>query len=224
MAMFGLDEPEKQQAALFVLLLLGGTYLFWNYVYTPLRDERVLLEDRIATLQSHNDQARALTQPSRIADLRRREAEFRVALAAYETMLPTESEVSALLEDVARSALAQNIEVVNFAPLEPVVGENLVEIPYDLQIQGSYHDIGRFLADVANLPRLVRPVIVSLEGVEVPLPGEDDRTDYEVLAVLTLSTYMPPNGVARGVVPEGTTSDAAGPPPAALAKEGDRVG
>lgn len=224
MAMFGLDEPEKQQAVLFALLLAGATYLFWNYVYAPLRDERVVLEDRIATLQSFNDQARALTQPSRIADLRRREAEFRVALAAYETMLPTESEVSALLEDVARSALNRNIEVVNFAPIPPRVGQNLVEIPYDVQVQGGYHDIGRFLADVANLPRLVRPVVLSLQAVEVEVPGRPDETTWEVLATLTLSTFMPPDGVTRGVIDPGDTTSSGAGPPAAMAEEDRRVG
>ncbi|HUP19388.1 MAG TPA: type 4a pilus biogenesis protein PilO [Gemmatimonadota bacterium] len=210
MALFGLDDPQRQQAALITLVLVAGTYLFWTYVYSPLRDERVLLEDRVATLESHNEQARTLTQPSRVADLRRREAEFRVALAAYETMLPTESEVSALLEDVARAALTQNVDVVNFAPLEERVGENLVEIPYDVRVQGGLHEIGRFLADVANLPRLVRPVVVSLQSVEITDPNDSEKKIYEVLASLTLSTFMPPGGVSRGVVsPDQTTS--AGP-------------
>jgi type IV pilus assembly protein PilO len=224
MALFGLDEPERQQAALFALLLLGGVYLFWQYAYSPLKEERVLLQDRVATLQSHNEQARALTQPSRVADLRRREAEFRVALAAYETMLPTESEVSALLEDVARSALTQNIAIVNFSPVESRVGPNLIEVPYDVQVQGGYHDIGRFLADVANLPRLVRPVVVSLQSVEVPDPQDAQRTTFEVLATLTLSTFMPPDGVSRGVTPPDETSSAGSRPPAALTPEESRVG
>lgn len=220
MAMFGLDDPQRQQAVLFGLMLAAGTYLFWQYVYSPLRDERVMLEDRIATLESHNEQARALTQPSRVADLRRREAEFRVALAAYETMLPTESEVSALLEDVARAALTQDVEVVNFAPLEERVGESLVEIPYDVQVQGGLHEIGRFLADVANLPRLVRPVVVGLQGVEITDPNDPDSKSYQVLATLTLSTFMPPGGVSRGV----STADQTSAGPVERSEEDARVG
>lgn len=199
---FGLDEPEKQQALLFVLLLLGGAYVFWSYVYTPLHEERIAIEDRLATLEAYNDRARALTQPSRIADLRQREAEFQVALAAYETMLPSRAEVSTLLEDVARVALTYEVDIVNFAPLDPVAGESLIELPYDVQVQGGYHDIGRFLADVANLPRLVRPVVVSLEHVgEETGTGEDQEVVHEVLATLTLSTFIPPSGQAVGVAP-----------------------
>lgn len=219
MALFGLDDPDRQQAVLFALLLLGGAYLFWQYVYTPVHEEKVVLEDRLATLQAHNDEARALTQPGRVRELRQREAEFQVALAAYETMLPSEAEVSALLEEVARAALQEDVEVVNFAPLEAVEGGNLVALPYDVQVQGEYHDVGRFLADVANLPRLVRPVVVSLEQVEIQREeGDEDeeqaRVEYEVLATLTLTTYMPPDGVVRGAVPrsiEGEETSAVDP-------------
>lgn len=197
---FGLDDPQKQQAALFTLLLLGGAYLFWQYVYSPLHQERVAVEDRLSTLQAYNDQARALTQPGRVAELRRREAEYQVALATYETMLPSQAEVSALLEDVARAALQEDVSVVSFLPQDPVSGPNLVELPYDVQIQGDYHAIGRFLADVANLPRLVRPVVASLESVEVTTQeGDHTVTNYQVLATMKLSTFIPPEGSAVGV-------------------------
>ena len=205
---FGLDDPQKQQAILFGMLLVGGGYLFWQYVWGPVHEERVAVEERLTTIETHNDRARALTQPGRIAELRRREAEFEVALAAYETMLPTESEVSGLLEEVARVALENDIAIVNFAPLEPVVAENLTELPFDVQIQGGYHDIGRFLAAVANLPRLVRPVVVSLEVVEIDIhEGDEERTEYEVLAALTLSTFTAPGGVSRGVLSPGGGTD-----------------
>lgn len=235
MAAFGLDDPERQQAFLFALLLLGGAYLFWQYVYSPVHQEKVAREERLATLQDYNQQARALTQPGRVEDLRRREAEFQVALATYETMLPSEAEVSALLEEVARAALLEDIEIVNFAPLEPLQSENLVELPYDVQVQGEYHEIGRFLADVANLPRLVRPVIVSMEQVEIEDQAEtggqqeegeeETRVRYEVLATLTLSTFMPPEGVVRGAIPRSVngeeTSSLAPPFPASALAEGD---
>lgn len=205
---FGLDDPQKQQAVLLGLLLMGAGYVFHQYVWSPLHEERVVMEDRLATLEAYNDRARALTQPGRIADLRQREAEFQVALSAYETMLPSRAEVSSLLEDVARAALTYEVDIVNFAPLDPVVGETLVELPYDVQVQGDYHDIGRFLADVANLPRLVRPVVVALEHVEMQTgPEESTAVVHEVLGSLTLSTFIPPDGMAIGVVvPEEETS------------------
>jgi Tfp pilus assembly protein PilO len=206
---FGLDSPEKQRAILFTLLLAGLAYVFWQYLYGPLRAERVVAEERLATLQSYNDQARALTQPARLRELEQREAEYQVRLAEYETLLPSEAEVPTLLEEVAFAAIENDVKIVNFAPLPEVLGEVLVEIPYDVQVQGDYHDVGRFLASVVSFPRVVRPTVSELLQAELAVQGQTTAAqpppagqpagpgqpapppDYEVLATMRLSTYVP---------------------------------
>jgi Tfp pilus assembly protein PilO len=209
---FGLDSPDRQRAVLLTLLLAGLVYVFWQYLYSPLREERMVTEERLETLQSYNDQARALTQPARLRDLEQREAEYQVRLAEYETLLPAEAEVPTLLEEVAFAAIENDVKIVNFAPLPEVAGEVLIEIPYDVQVQGDYHDVGRFLASVVSLPRVVRPTISELlqaevgavqglttappaqapaEGQPAPPTGAPPPPEYEVLATMRLSTYLP---------------------------------
>ncbi|MGH7563349.1 MAG: hypothetical protein ACREK5_02870, partial [Gemmatimonadota bacterium] len=73
--MFGLDSPDRQRIALFALLLVGGAVLFHRYVWSPLHDDRIATETRLARLDRANRQARALTQPARISELERRESE-----------------------------------------------------------------------------------------------------------------------------------------------------
>lgn len=209
---FGLDSPDRQRAVLFTLLLAGLVYVFWQYLYSPLREERKVTEERLDMLQSYNDQARALTQPARLRELEQREAEYQVRLAEYETLLPSEAEVPTLLEEVAFAAIENDVKIVNFAPLPELQGEVLVEIPYDVQVQGGYHDVGRFLASVVSFPRVVRPTISELLQSEVgavqgqttapqptqPQPGQpagpgqlEPQPEYEVLATMRLSTYVP---------------------------------
>lgn len=207
---FGLDSPERQRAVLFTLLLVGLAYAFWQYLYSPLREERIVLEDRLATIQSYNDQARALTQPARLRELEQREAEYQVRLAEYETLLPSDAEVPTLLEEVAFAAIENDVKIVNFAPLPEIPGESLVEIPYDVQVQGDYHAVGRFLASVVSFPRIVRPTVSELLQSEMgavqgltsapqapptaqPGPAAEDAPppEYEVLATMRLSTYVP---------------------------------
>lgn len=203
---FGLDSPERQRAALFTLLLVGLAYAFWQYLYSPLREERIVLEDRVASIQSYNDQARALTQPARLRELEQREAEYQVRLAEYETLLPSDAEVPTLLEEVAFAAIENDVKIVNFAPLPELPGESLVEIPYDVQVQGDYHDVGRFLASVVSFQRVVRPTVSELLQSEMGAvqgqttvaatqptePGtEPAPPEFEVLATMRLSTYVP---------------------------------
>jgi type IV pilus assembly protein PilO len=209
---FGLDDPEKQRAILASILVLGLGYVFYAYLWKPVHEERVALSQRLEELESYNDQARALTQPRRINELRRQEAEYQVALAAYATMLPSNAEVPELLADVAAAAVHNEVAIVNFAPLDVVAGEDLMEVPFDLQVQGGYHDVGRFLADIGNLARLVRPSITGLEQVKIEeeavREGEPPPPPrYEVLATMRLSTFVP---VGEIQPVEGT--EAAAPP------------
>jgi Tfp pilus assembly protein PilO len=129
-------------------------------------------------------------------------------------MLPSGAEVSDLLAEIAGAAVRNEVAIVNFAPLGLVSGEDLTEVPFDLQVQGNYHQVGRFLADIGNLTRLVRPSVTGLEQVKIE--GEPTREGrepppprYEVLATVRLSTYVPVGDVHQ-VDEEG--EDAAGPP------------
>jgi type IV pilus assembly protein PilO len=50
-----------------------------------------------------------------------------------------------------------------------VVRDYYAELPIDIKVSGSYHDIGAFAADMANLPRIVTlnnmALSTSREGV-----------------------------------------------------------
>jgi Tfp pilus assembly protein PilO len=241
---FGLDTPEQQRTVLFVLLLAGLGYVFWSYLYTPLRDERGVVEDRLATLQGYNDQGRALTQPARLRELERQEAEYQVQLAEYETLLPSAAEVPTLLEEVAFAAIETEVKVINFAPLPEVPGETLTEYPYDVQVQGDYHDVGRFLASVVSFPRIVRPTVTELlqadasavQGLTTapqtrpetgPAGQEGPPPEYEVLATLRLSTFVPAAVAvmelgARGADAARDVATAPGKPVATAAAAEDR--
>jgi Tfp pilus assembly protein PilO len=221
---FGLDTPERQRAVLMGLLLMGLGYVWYAYLWKPVHEERVVLEERRDELERYNDQARALTQPRRLNELRRQEAEYQVALAAYTAMLPSGAEVADLLGDIAAAAVQNDVAIVNFAPLEPVVGQDLTEVPFDLQVQGPYHDVGYFLTDIANLVRLVRPAVSGLEQLRIEQEAiregqQKPPPRYEVLATVRLSTFVP-SGEIRIQVGEEDASASPTPGSAALAPEG----
>jgi len=201
---FGLDDPERQRAVLIGLLLLGAAYAFWQYVYSPVREERIETEARLESLVRVNDQARALSQPQRMRELRAREEEHEIQLAAYETMLPARSEVGDLLEEIAGAALEQDVGIVEFAPLAPIEGEVLTELSFEIEVQGEYHEIGRFLAAIVNLPRLIRPTLVEAERREVEEATETAPPVYGVGGRFVLSTYMPAGTPVSSAATNGT--------------------
>lgn len=96
-------------------------------------------------------------------------AEMDRSFGALLKQLPNRSEVEALLIEVNQSGLGRGLQFELFRPGAEQVKEFYAELPVTLKVNGSYHDIGAFAADIARLPRIVTLNDISL----TPLKGGD---------------------------------------------------
>ncbi|MBC7455039.1 MAG: type 4a pilus biogenesis protein PilO [Massilia sp.] len=69
--------------------------------------------------------------------------------------LPSKAEMAALLSDINQAGIGRGLQFELFKPGQVVVRDYYAELPIDIKVSGSYHDIGAFAADMANLPRIV---------------------------------------------------------------------
>ena len=69
--------------------------------------------------------------------------------------LPSKAEMAALLSDINQAGLGRGLQFELFKPGQVVVKDYYAELPIDIKVTGSYHDIGAFAGDMANLPRIV---------------------------------------------------------------------
>jgi type IV pilus assembly protein PilO len=69
--------------------------------------------------------------------------------------LPSKAEMAALLSDINQAGVGRGLQFELFKPNQVVVKDYYAELPIDIKVSGSYHDIGAFAADMANLPRIV---------------------------------------------------------------------
>jgi type IV pilus assembly protein PilO len=69
--------------------------------------------------------------------------------------LPSKAEMAALLSDINQAGTGRGLTFDLFKPGQVVVKDYYAELPIDIKITGSYHDLGSFAGDMANLPRIV---------------------------------------------------------------------
>jgi type IV pilus assembly protein PilO len=96
--------------------------------------------------------------------------------------LPGQAEVANLLDDISQTALAAGLDPRNFDPGNEVSRDFYAETPIQLSYLGSYHELGRFVSDVAALSR-----IVTLHDIRITpssIEGEE-----ELLLNVTAKTY-----------------------------------
>ena len=91
--------------------------------------------------------------------------------------LPNKSQMDALLVDINQSGLSRGLQFDLFkpAPIE-AVREFYSELPIQVKVVGTYHDMGAFAADVGQLPRIVTLNDVSIEA------GKDGNLTMDVTA------------------------------------------
>ena len=93
-------------------------------------------------------------------DVARAESERNRAALRFEALLaqlPGDAEVPALIDDISRAALAEQLAIERITLGEELATTSYVELPIDIAVVGGYHEIGAFLDALARLQRIVAP-------------------------------------------------------------------
>ncbi len=97
--------------------------------------------------------------------LRQQLQDIEKSLSTLLKQLPSKSEMDALLIDINQAGLGRGLQFELFRPAtSEIITEFYAELPITIRVTGSYHDIGAFASDIAQLPR-----IVTLNNINIAL-------------------------------------------------------
>jgi type IV pilus assembly protein PilO len=92
--------------------------------------------------------------------------------------LPSKSEMEALLTDINQAGLGRGLQFELFKPAtNEVLSEFYAELPINIRVTGSYHDMGAFASDISKLSR-----IVLLNDVSLALNTKDSGLTMDAVA------------------------------------------
>ena len=114
-----------------------------------LKDEYVNKKKQAINLDLHKQQLR----------------EIDTQFGALLKQLPNKSQMDALLVDINQAGLGRGLQFDLFKPAAgEISGESFNELPIQLKVTGTYHDMGAFASDVGQLSRIVILKDVSMEA------------------------------------------------------------
>jgi type IV pilus assembly protein PilO len=87
--------------------------------------------------------------------LRKQKLEVQEYVTQLERQLPAKAEMDALLSDINQAGLGRGLQFELFRPGQALIREYYAELPISLRVSGRFHDFGAFVADIANLSRIV---------------------------------------------------------------------
>ena len=158
-----LPKGQREQILVFVAFLsmvaAGG---YWYFVYQKKAAALAEKSERLEKLAAVNEKARRELARGSVDQLRAQLAENRSNLELLRTLVPTNHEVPALLEQVSTAARREGLELAAVAPQPVVTGDHFDTYRYDIGVIGGYHALAAFLTNVGSLTRIIAPVNVKL--------------------------------------------------------------
>ncbi|GAB2465639.1 MAG: type 4a pilus biogenesis protein PilO [Comamonas sp.] len=133
------------------------------------RAEELKLKDQ------YKDRAR---KAANLEALKKQREQIQQYVIQLEKQLPSKAEMATLLSDINQAGIGRSLQFELFRPGQVLVKDYYAELPISIKINGKYHDVGAFAADVANLSRIVTLNNVSL----TPSTKDSDTLTMETTA------------------------------------------
>ena len=150
-------------SAIFIVIVMAGAGLDWKDQYDAL--DAAAAEETTLRTQYAEKKGKAINYDLYVQQLKEIEQSFGALLK----QLPNRSEMDALLTDINQAGLGRGLQFELFKPAaQEKMADFYAELPIDVKVTGSYHDMGAFASDVSQLPRIVTlndVAIVNDQGV-----------------------------------------------------------
>ncbi|MFM2275601.1 MAG: hypothetical protein RL211_1473 [Pseudomonadota bacterium] len=145
--------PMLPRYLLFVVVAAAIVIALW---FLWINSSEVALETERATeIKLREDYKVKLAKAVNLDALKKQREQVLQYVTQLEKQLPSKAEMDALLSDINQAGLGRSLQFDLFRPGQVAVKEYYAELPITLRVVGSYHDIGSFASDIANLSRIV---------------------------------------------------------------------
>ena len=182
--------PWYAQIGAFVLVSAGAVFGFWNFYVSELNADIDLRQSRLTAMRA--DIAKGNTTARQLPQFQQQVAELQGRLENLRQVLPDEKDVADILRRIEGLAVKSNLKIQRFQPTKVVQQKLYAEIPYRLEAEGTYHNLGAFFDQISKFPRIINVGEISIKS---KAPPEQNRT---IVAECTATTFVLQEGVMAG--------------------------
>lgn len=185
--------PWYGQIGAFVIVSAGAVFGFWNFYVTDVQTDIEMRQTRLtamrADIQKGIATARQLPQfQAQVTDLQRR-------LEGLKAVLPEQKDVADILRRVQGLATQSNLTIQRFTPQDPKQQAIYAELPYKLQAEGTYHNLGLFFDKISKFHRIINVSEISIKA------KQEQQPNTTIVADLLATTFVLQEGAAAPGTP-----------------------
>lgn len=156
---------STQQLAMVAGGILAVLLIDWQYVYGPQSAHLRESQAQVATLRTEYDMKRAKSNSRE--EFARELKQLEASVQQAEARLPDEREIADLLSSVASSARAVGLDITLFRQKPETYSDFYANVPVDMTMRGTYHELAQFLDRVRQLDRIVNVGEIGIKNARV---------------------------------------------------------
>jgi type IV pilus assembly protein PilO len=161
-------EPNRKLALAIVapiLILLGYYFL----VVSPRLARTEGLRAHIDNLLQERD--RKVVEAGQMPDRKKDVAELEIELKKAITRLPDEKEIPELLSSISNLGRDSGLDIIVFRQKPEGYEEFYAEVPVEMQVRGTYHQVATFVDAVGKLDRIVNVSDIGMKDAKLAEAG-----------------------------------------------------
>ncbi|MEX2480569.1 MAG: type 4a pilus biogenesis protein PilO [Gammaproteobacteria bacterium] len=164
--------PVKIFCAVLVFAVIG--FLGWQYDVKELQMNLEKARQKETALRSEFEtkQRKAANLPALAQQLE----DIKETFGDLLKRLPNKTEVAELLVDISQQGLGAGLEFELFKPGNEQPADFYVELPIQIRVLGDYHEFGKFISGISDLPRIVTSHDIRISS------GKDGRMTLDTTA------------------------------------------
>ena len=182
--------PWHAQIGAFVLVSAGAVFGFWKFYVSEISTDIDLRQSRLTAMRA--DIAKGQATAKQLPQFQAQVTELENRLENLRQVLPEEKDVADILRRIQSLATKSNLAIQRFQPGKVVQQKLYAEIPYRLQAEGTYHNLGAFFDQISKFPRIINVGEISIKAKQ---PPEQNRT---IVAECVATTFVLQEGTAGG--------------------------
>jgi type IV pilus assembly protein PilO len=183
--------PWYAQLGAFVLVSVGAVFGFWKFYVVEVQADITMRQSRLTALRA--DIAKGVATAKQLPQFQAQVNELEMRLENLRQVLPEEKDVADTLRRIQTLAAKSNLSIQRFQPGKVIQQKLYAEIPYKLQAEGTYHNLGAFFDQISKFPRIINVSEISIRAKNDPEPNKT------ILAECVATTFV----LQEGVMPAG---------------------
>jgi type IV pilus assembly protein PilO len=154
--------PLGGQLGVSVLVAALVCGAFYYFSYSPMLEEETKKQAQLDQLQLDIRVLEATA--NKLQEFQREVQLLEAQLETLKRILPADKETPDLMRRLQSLASQSRLNIKNLTPTAEVTKDFYKEVPFTIDVEGTYHDLGMFFDRVSRLARLVNMTNVKVKA------------------------------------------------------------